>query len=252
MPLIAGASGAGFKEPLVFAHGASTQSRYRYRNGIGMMPSAEFQVFFDDFDQSIATNLPTGWSAAIIDVGATLVVDATAGHSSTLIFDSDNGSEGAAIYLPKNIQLTAGKRFFMEARFKTEAADDTDVQIGLSDLTATTNPEDLWTTTSASLVSFGVLDGDATVGMLADKSNTGSAVQLGNIDLVSNTWHILGISYDGVNLHGWVDGQLALSWSGAAAAIPTGVALSPFVGFRNGSSANNEGYIDYFRYAIER
>lgn len=238
------------KSPIVHDIGG-IHKKYRYRHGMGMMNSAEFTVFHDDFCQSIASNLPLGWTAAIIDTGATLVADTTAGHSTSLLFDSDGATEGVSIYLPKALQLTVGKRFFMEVRFKTEVADDSDVQIGLTDLTATTNPEDLWTTTAASVISFGVLDGDATVGMLADSANAGTAVLLGNTDLVSATWHRLAISYDGTYLTGWVDGELAVTWA-TQASIPTGVALSPFIGFRNGSAATTEGHVDYVRYVAER
>ena len=70
--------------------------------------------------------------------------------------------------------------------------------------------------------------------------------------MVSNTCHVLAIFFDGYNLHGYLDGALALTWSGASTTIPTGVALAPFVGFRNGSTANNEGHVDYVRYVLER
>lgn len=263
MAIVAGATGAGFKEPLVFAQGNGYRDKYRYRNGLGMVPSAEFYVFHDDFLSFMPTtsvtngqpaNTPTGWTSAVIDTGATVVVSTVAAVAATgvLIFDSDGTTEGSSIYLPKGVQLTSGKKFFLEARVRTEVADDTDVQIGLSALTATTNPEDLWTTTSTDLVAFGVLDGSAATKMLADKSNSGTSVQTGDISLSSNTWHVIAISYDGLNLHGWVDGQKSLSWSSAAATIPTGVALAPFFGARTGSSANNEVYLDYFRFAIER
>lgn len=243
-------NGAGFTESIVHARA----HRYEYRTGMGMIGSAEFFVIMDDFDKPFSTNVPQGWLAAIIDTGATAVADTGAvfGATGAVLFDSDNGSEGAAIYKEKCVQLTAGKRFFMEMRFNTEAADDTDVQFGLTDLTATTNPEDLWTTTAANLVAFGVLDGDATVTMLADASNSGSTAELGTIDLVSGTNHTLAIYYNGSQLSGFVDGRLALTWSQASTTIPTGVALAPFFGFRNGSTANNEGHCDFVRIVIER
>lgn len=242
----------GVTTPLI--HGPrSTNEGYAYRQGLGITSAAEHFVFHDDFNSLITTNVPAGWTAAVIDTGATIVADTTAAHATgTLLFDSDGTTEGAAIYLPKTIQLTVGKKFFMEVRAKTEIADDSDLQFGLSDLTATTNPEDLWTTTAANLVSFGVLDGDATVGMLSDAGNSGTAVVLGTRDLTSATWHTLAIGYDGVNLRGYVDGQLAVTWTGAAATVPTGVALAPFVGFRNGSAATTEGHVDYVRIAIQR
>lgn len=240
---------SGFRGPIV--HGPrSTQEGYPYRTGMGMMDSAEFNVFHDDFNQLVTTNVPTGWAAAVIDIGATVVADTTAGSATgVLLFDSDGPTEGAAIHLPKAFQLTTGKRFVMEIRFKTEAADDTDVQFGLSDLTATINPEDLWTTTAANVLAFGVLDGSAVTGVLADAANAGTAVAAGTISLASATWHTLAIFYDGAAVHCYVDGNRSVSTS---TTIPTGTALAPFVGYRNGSTANNEGQLDYVRLMIER
>ncbi len=251
----------GVKKSVYFAPDVGKD--YEYRNDSSMISSAEWLVSFDDFDKSwipttaitngAVANTPAPWQAAIIDTGATLAVDTTATHGTgVLIFDSDGATEGVAVYGQKSIQLTAGKRFWMEMRFKTEVADDSDVQFGLTAVTATTNPEDLWTTTATDLIAFGVLDGDATVTMLSDKSNSGTAAILGDRDLVSAIWHTLGIYYDGTKLFGYVDGRLALTWTGAAATIPTGVALAPFFGFRNGSAATTEGHIDYIRWALER
>lgn len=224
--------------------------RYDYRGGTGMMSSAEFAVLHDDFLFSVATNVPIGWDAAVIDTGATVVTDTTAASATgVLLFDSDGATEGAAIYGEKTMQLTSGKKFWMEMRFKTEIADDSDVQFGLTSLTATTNPEDLWTTTATDVVAFGVLDGSAATKLLADTSNGGTAVVTGDISLVSATWHTLAIFYDGVRLHGYVDGQKSVSTS---TTIPTGVALAPFFGFRNGSAATTEGQCDYVRVVIER
>lgn len=245
-------NGIGLTESIVHARGPA----YAYRTGMGMMGSAEFLVRMDDFVEPLATNVPQGWSAAVIDTGATIVADTTAGSlgaTGVLLFDSDNATEGAAFYGEKQLQLTVGKKFFMEMRFQTEIAADSDVQFGLTDLTATTNPEDLWTTAAANLVAFGVLDGSAVVTMLADKSDSGSTAELGTISLVDATWHTLGIYYDGATtLQGFVDGQLALTWAQASTTIPTGVALAPFVGFRNGSAATTEGHCDYVRFVMQR
>lgn len=242
----------GFTVPVVHSP-VSASKAYSYRSKMGLVPSAEFLVFHDDFIGAVTTNVPAGWDAAVIDTGATVVTDTTAAYGTgILLFDSDGATEGAAIYHEKGIQLTAGKKFFMEIRFQTELADDSDVQFGLSALTAVTNPEDLWTTAATDLVAFGVLDGDATVTMLADKSNSGSTAELGTRDLTSAAWHTLAIGYDGSKLKGYVDGKLALTWSQADATIPTGVALAPFVGFRNGSAATTEGHLDYVRIVLER
>lgn len=244
-------NGVGLTESIVHARTGA----YPYRAGMGMINSAEFVVFMDDFVSPVTTNLPLGWDAVVIDTGATVVTDTTAGSlgaSGVLLFDSDGATEGACFYGEKCIQLTAGKKFFMEMRFQTEIADDSDVQFGLSALTATSNPEDIWTTTATDVVAFGVLDGSALVKMLSDKSNSGSTAETGTKSLSNDAWHVLAIYFDGYTLRGYVDGALALTWSQASTTIPTGVALAPFVGFRNGSAATTEGHVDYVRYVLQR
>lgn len=242
----------GLPESIAFAPAAG--QLFGYRKGMGMIPSAEWQVGMEDFAQTVwSTNVPTGWVGTVIDTGATVVADTTVGYPTCALFDSDGTDEGACIYGTKFLQLTATKRFFMECRFQTEVAADTTVQFGLSSVTATTNPEDIWTTTSTDLVAFGILTGDATTTMLADKDNSGSTAELGAIDLEDATWHILAIYYDGTYLYGYVDGEFSLKWSQASTTIPTGVVLAPFVGFLNGTTgAAQEGHCDYIRWVLER
>lgn len=246
----------GVNESIVFAPEVSGK-KYAYRTGLGMVPSAEWSVWFDDFFGPVTTNIPFGWSNVVIDTGATVVPDTTvgAGHGNgALLFDSDGALEGAAFYGVKSIQLTSGKKFFMEMRFKTEIANDTDVQFGLTDLTAVVNPEDLWTTTAANLIAFGVLDGSAVTTMLSDKANSGATAETGTVSLTDGNWHTLAIGYDGgTQLTGYVDGEKSVTWAQTfATTVPSGVILAPFVGFRNGSAATNEGQVDYIRWAIQR
>lgn len=243
----------GLPESISFAPAAG--QLYGYRKGMGMIPSAEWQVGMEDFAQTVwTTNVPTGWVGTVIDTGATVVADTTVGYPTCALFDSDGTDEGACIYGTKFLQLTAEKRFFMECRFQTEVAADTTVQFGLSAVTATTNPEDIWTTTATDVVAFGILTGDATTTMLCDKDNSGSTAELGTIDLEDATWHTLAIYYDGYFMYGYVDGEFSIKWSQAAATtIPTGVVLAPFVGFLNGTTgAAQEGHCDYIRWVLER
>ena len=257
-------NGAGFTESIVHAP-RSNNSGYSYRSKMGMIHSAEFCVFFDDFLSFVVStsitngppaNTPWGWTGAVIDTGATLVLSTTAGSlgaTGGALIASDGTSEGVAAYLPKGVQLTAVKRFFMEVRVQTSKAAETDVQFGLTDLTATTNPEDLWTTTAANVVAFGTLAGSAYPKMLSDKTNSGTSAQAQTAyALADTTWHILGIGYDGTNLSGYVDGHQALVWGSAATTIPTGVALAPFIGARTGATAGNVTTFDYVRYCIQR
>lgn len=225
---------------------------YPYRAGMGIAPSAEFNVFFDDFVQAVTTNVPTGWKAASIDTGATAVISTTAilGATGALLMGDATVSEGVAIWLEKSVQLTVGKKFFMEIRVQTDDVTDNAIQFGLAALTATTNPEDLWTTVQADVIAAGILDGSALVNIYADAGNTGTVALAGTRSMVANTWHTLGIAYDGNKLASYVDGKLSIQWIGV---IPTGVALAPFVGVLNGNGAGAAvNTVDYFRFVSER
>lgn len=242
-----------FKGPITHSP-VSNQGQYKYRAGMGMMPCAEYAVLHDDFVLPFASNTTTGWTA-IIDTGGTTITNLTAaiGANGAAAMNSDDVSEGSALYGAKAFQLTSGKKAFIECRVRCDDVTDNAFQFGLSALTAVTNPEDVWTTAAADLVAFGILDGAATVKMLADKSNSGSTAETGTLSMTVDTWHTLAIYYDGTNLHGYVDGQKALSWAQASTTIPTGVALAPFVGHLNGNGAgNNTSYVDYLRVVVER
>lgn len=248
--------GTGFKGPIV--HGPQLNGAdYKYRTGLGMMNSAEFVAFHDDFLGVVSTNVPAGWTAAIIDTGGTVTTSTTAttGANGVLVIADATASEGAAFYGEKTLQLISGKKFFMEMRVRTDDVTDNAIQFGLSDLTATTNPEDLWTTTAANVVAFGLLDGSAYPQMLSDKSNSGSTAETGSVIMTVNTWTTLAIAYDGgTQLQGYVNGQLALTWSQAfATTVPTATALAPFVGHINGNGAGgNSVLVDYVRIVSER
>ena len=233
----------------------SPQAAYSYRSGMGLIPSAEFMVDFDDFTQAVTTNVPAGWAAAIIDTGATATISTTAtlGAHGVLLMADATVSEGVAIHKPRGVQLLPGKRFFMEMRVRTDDVTDNAIQFGLTDLTAVVNPEDLWTTVANNVVAFGILDGQATTRMLVDAGNSGTAVTVGTRSMVANTWHILAIEYNGSNIRGYVDGKLSQTWTGASSTIPTATALAPFVGVLNGDGAGaNVNNIDYVRFVSER
>lgn len=256
----------GFTAPLVHAPISAGAQRYEYRNGLGIAPSAEFDVFHEDFHTfMVATaitngpvaNTPLGnWAGAIIDTGATVVANTTAtiGANGVITLADASASEGAAIYTTKSFQLISGKKFFVEARIRTDDVTDNAVQFGLSDQTAVTNPEDLWTTTAANLIAFGLLDGSAYPQMLVDASNSGTAAQTQTEKLmVADTWHVLAIGYDGVKIRGYVDGKRVMTWGSANSTIPIATALGLFLGHINGNGAGgNVVVVDYIRAVSER
>lgn len=259
MPVV----GTAFGSPLLET--VRNGRKYAYRHRMGLVPCAEFDVFHDDFHSFMVataiTNGPVantplnGWQGAIIDTGATVTANTTAaiGANGVITLADATAGEGASIYTTKSFQLTSGKRFFVEVRVRTDDVTDNAFQFGLSDQTATTNPEDLWNTTSANVLSFGLLDGSAYPQLLSDKSNAGTSVQTQtNKLMVVNTWHVLAIGYDGSVVRTYVDGDVAHTYT-TTASIPTGVAMGLFLGHLNGDGAGGAvAVVDYIRAVGER
>lgn len=245
---------SSFSGPIV--HGRkSSPAGYDYRAGMGMMPSAEFAVFHDDFLLPFASNTTTGWTA-IIDTGGTSITNLTAtkGANGVMAMNSDDASEGSAIYGAKSFQLVSGKKMFIECRVQMDDVTDNNFQFGLSSLTAVTNPEDLYTTAADSLVTFGIGDGDSNPKMLVDAANSGTSQQVQTVKgMTTNTWATLAIYFDGTRIQGFVDGVYVMTWASAASTIPTAVPLAPFVAHLNGNGAgNNTSLVDYIRIVSER
>lgn len=243
----------------------SAQAPYAYRSGTGMVQSAEWNVFFDDFHTFVVAtaitngpvaNTPWLWNSAIIDTGSTVTVNTTAaiGANGVLTLADATASEGAAVYGTKSLQLTAGKRFWMEMRVQTDDVSDNTIQFGLSSLTAVTNPEDLWTTAADTYAAVGITDGSAFITLGADKANAGPTVDTSTTQaMTANAWHTLALAYDGVNMRAYLNGQLAVGPYSPTSKIPTGVAVAPFFGHINGDGAGGAVVaVDYVRWVSER
>jgi hypothetical protein len=224
---------------------------------MGMINSAEWIVLFDDFlHAEQATEDPLLWTP-LIDTGAT-IVDGNE-HGGVRDVTSDAVDEGVACYGSLGIKLN-GKRFFMEARVKLEDADDNQAIIGLSDLTTTTNPEDLWTT-QPDFISFGnTVDGDATPVLKYDKNNGGPVTETPtgtSFDLTDGNWHVLAIAFNGAgtltdgSLKAYVDGVEAAS-ALTEAQVPDDLPLAPFWGLMLEDDATDVMSIDYIRVVVER
>jgi len=233
-------------------------TNYPYRRGMGMFPSAEWVTFFDDFTGGVASNVPDGWAAAIIDTGCTITNAGLAG--GVVLIDSDADNEGAAAYLNKSVAL-AGKKFFMEVRVKMEDVSASTFQFGLSDLTAVTNPEDIWTTTTTDYISFGNLDA-ATVSLTYDKDNGGTVTETNTnttaATLADDTYAVLAIAYNGATdptagaLTAYVNGtQVASALTHGQ--VPEDLPLAPFFGALAGHATTADVFhLDYFRFAVQR
>lgn len=251
-------NGVGLTESIVHAP-RSTGQGYVYRNGMGMVPSAEFLVSFDDFDGFAAATsyAPPGWTT-ILSSGATVAPVQTAALGATgviSLFDA-TASEGAAIYKSYaidtgTVQLSSGKRAYIEARLYTDDITDNAFVFGFSSATAITDPADLYDTSSDDVAALGILDGSATLRLLTDKANAGITNAATTGAFVAATWTTLALYWDGSStLKAYQDG---VEIGSTTTTVPTAVALTPFVSASNGNGAgSNLNYVDYVRYVIER
>lgn len=240
----------------------STNAGYTYRTGMGMIPCAEFDIFHDDFHQFVVAtditngpviNTPWGWQGAAINTGGTALVTTAAavGRNGVLALTDATASEGVVIYSNKTYQLATGKKFFMEARVRTDDVTDNVIRMGLSSLTNVSTTVTVWDTTNDDLLTFGIADGAATTNLYTDTGNAGITTTAGDSTvLVVNTWHTLAIYFDGATAFGFVDGNQVAK---TTTTIPTGIALAAFFGMMNGNGAGgNNLWVDYVRTVSER
>ncbi len=253
--------GAAFAEPVVFAPQPS-QKKFPYRTGMGMVPSAEFLVFFDDFESFVAatTFAPAGWTT-ILDSGANINMVQTAGSlgaTGAITFLESTTSEGAAIYRSQlidtgTVQLTVGKRAFIEVRMQTNDVTDHTFYFGFSSATVITAASDLYDASAADLGALGITDGgsgallmktDLAAATIVDTATTGT--------MVVNTWTTLALEWDGVSsLKAYKDGKIIGTVTSAV--LPVGVSVTPFFSAVNGNTgASAVTALDYLRYVIER
>lgn len=247
----------GINESIVFAPQGKT---YAYRSGIGMFPSAEWATFFDDFNGPIASNLPAEWTATVKDTNATIITTASTtlggnGQHGVLEIAGTLASDGAAVYRPKTIMLNTDKSWFIETRVSYDTPAEQVAFMGLTDLTATTNPEDLYTTTAASLAAWGTSASASTGTLIYDLSNAGPQSDTFTLPstITAGSWYVYGLGYSGSTgtLQAYLNGNL-VGTATIVAKVPVGVLLAPFFAFRNGATTTAKSYIDYFRYSIQR
>lgn len=247
-----------FPEPLVHSSVSSSGGNYWYRTGMGMVPSADWVVFMEDFIQAEqATEIWPGFTA-LIDAGATMIDGIDLG--GVIDITSDAADEGILLYQNRGVKLS-GKRFFLEARVKVTDADDTQIVIGLSNLGTLVNPEDVYTT-DTDFIAYGThVDGDATPALIYDKNNGGPVTDTPagtTFDITDNTWHRIAIWYNGATtaatngaLVAFTDGAEATR-AGTIAQIPEDVELAPFIVALLEDDSADTLSIDYFRFAFER
>ena len=252
-------NGMGVTESIVHAP-RSNAAGYTYRNGMGMVPSAEFLVMFDDFDGFAAatTYAPPGWTT-ILDSGATIapVQTAALGNTGVISLFDASASEGASIYRSYaidtgTVQLSVGKRAFIEARVYMNDVTDNTFYFGWSSATVITAAADLFDASAADLGALGITDGSATLQIKTDLAAAGIVTTATTGVVTASTWTVLALEWDGVgSLKAFKDGQAIGTVTSAV--LPVAVSVTPFVSAINGNGGgSNLNYVDYVRYVIER
>lgn len=223
---------------------------YSYRNHTGMMNSAEWIVIFDDFLYAEqATENLVGWTA-ITDTGAT-AADGNE-HGGVIDISSDGADEGIAFYGNLGAKFS-GKKVYIEARVKSTDADDNQWVIGFSDLTSTTNPEDLYTTQPDFCALGTETDASAVINLIYDTNNGGPVTDASTASLEDATYAVLALEFnpDDGKLRGYKDGALIVT-SGTQASVPDDLPLAPFFCFLLEDTTTDIGTIDWIRVVVER
>lgn len=251
----------GVGENIVHAPRSSAQG-YAYRTGLPIFQSAEYGHFMDDFAGPVASNLPGNWTAVVKDTNATITTTTSTTMTNTnrahgvIEFAGTLASDGAAIYRPKAFVFDSGYSFYIECRMACDTPAEQYMQFGLSSLTATTNPEDLYTTAADSLISFGTAASASVVSLIYDKANAGPVTDTYTLPtaIAASTWTVFGLEYRGGAtpvINAYVNGDLVIN-SSTSANVPNGVLLAPFVAIRNGATTTAKGWVDWFRYGTDR
>jgi len=215
---------------------------------IRMDPTQSFQ-FFDDFASVnvgttgtdwLATNVgvtPT-YVAASVDGGAVLITN-TAGATDSCFIQWQGKNAGTAI---APFLITAGKRAWFKARFKTSDATLSAIIMGLQNVD-----------TTPLAVSDGVYfykpTGAATMNFIV--SNTSTATTTSAVaTLANNTWIDVGWQYNGIDKIIYYINNAAVGTS-VITNMPT-AALTASFGIQNGEAVAKTMTVDYIFVAEER
>lgn len=230
--------------PLFFDTQSSNASRAMFDGlPVGIELSMNYSVFYDDFTD-IAIDATNSWTK-IIDTSGTVLIkaDALFGIAEfTNVGGLDNA--GASIQTNETFSFVAGKKTLFECRVSVLDADDVDFFVGLVE-NHVTDPEAVYAAVGAG---FRIVEGDASIlckaGLTAGASSEDSGV-----DAADDTFIVLGMLYDGRDLHYYVNREKKATIS---AANITPNFLAPSMGFIAGAATVDTIACDYILVMQER
>jgi len=230
--------------PLVYAALSSTANREMFLGlPVGIELFLNYSLFFDDFN-GVTVDATNDWTV-IVDTGCTAAILADTENGICQLLSDSTTDEGASIQGNEIFKFNSGKKFLFESRVCVADADDVDFFIGLAENFAT-NPEALL---AGSLAGFHVTEAGATGSILCKAGAAGAASEDSGSDLADATYAVLGMLYDGTDLHYYVNREKKVTI--AAASLPSAL-MTPASFFLAGDNAADYANIDYIFIASER
>jgi len=217
-------------------------------------PSLYMQYVEDFFTY---TSGERGLASVVTDSGAVVVLTTALGGiiqlqtSDGTVGDNDEAYVGSENL---NFILTASKKLFIEARVKpTEAnTDDMNFIFGLSTTYAADTLQDNGAGPPANYSGavFFKVDGGTVLNLETSKTTAQNTEALTNT-FTTATWVRLGIYWDGVALHYYINGVEVGTAVSSATYLPA-VAMGLVVGIKNGDTNEELLDVDYIRVIAER
>lgn len=211
--------------------------------------SPDYVHYFNDFltAEDLDTDDNINW-VVVKDTGAAVAIATDEANGAvTLTSAATTDDDGASIQLQQEVfQLQNNKKLWFECRVKGSSVADQDLFVGLSDAFVT-NPEAVFT--DPDRVGFRLTDGDATISAESYKDSVGTTESC-SVDLVDDTYVLLGFKFTGSGLEFYVDRELKATMTGE---IPDDENLCISLASLSGSATGTRvATIDYVWVVAER
>lgn len=228
-----------------FVNGVNNVADNSIMADYGMFDPTKWIVYFNDFMAYASGD----WTLTKTEAGSSNAsVALTDVNGGAIVVTNDNADNDNAFLqkIGESFLLSAGKRAFFKARFKTSDATESDIVIGLQ--VTDTTPLDV-----TDGIYFLKDDGAATVDFYCRKNATTGSTKAEDVaTLVDDTFVELAWYFDGEgNVYYAVDGVVKGSVSGSSSYLPD-TELCVSIGIQNGAAAAKTLTVDYVLAALER
>lgn len=229
------------KVPARFPNGATTVEKTFPMGQFGMPDPTQWHVFFDDFDDYLATD----WTITTVEAGAGSATEAlTDVDGGCLLITNDAADNDADFFqtVGENYTFTTNKKLFFSIRFKVSDATQSDVVCGLQ-------IRDTTPLAVSNGVYFQKDDGDDNIDFHVTGSSTSTSVTAAGT-LVSDTFIVLSFYYNGVDsVQYFIDN--VRKGASVITNLPT-TELTVSFGIQNGEAVAKTMTLDYIFVAKER